>query len=317
MALWVSKGGLNSGIVGDAAHASRSSYHNGFDVASRLAGSTNLATVAKTDYSYRLPRDKVTSNAAAAMDLGKLGGSLGKLQAFSRWFVAQAHANPTKYRDVREVIYSPDGKVVKRWSGPDNKIYDVPLDNDVARSHLWHTHISWYRDSEKRDKRPLFATYFAPAPAPTPIVTEAAMPTISSYIPGQVATIKKTSNIRSEPKMVSTNILRVLAAPESWTVTGWVKGDVDPQGGSDQWLVRWAGGRWEYTAKSNASEGPAPAVATTIDCTAAVKAATTPMQATIDSQAATIAQLKNGATTAATTERDRIADAEATRIKSI
>jgi hypothetical protein len=305
MAYWTSHGGVNLGIKGDPAHQSRGSYHNGFDVASKLWGTTSLATIASKDYSYRLARDRVKSNAAAALDLGRLNGSLANLQRFSRWLVAQAQANPTKYRDIREIIYSPDGRVVKRWSGPDNRIYNVALDNAVARGHLTHTHISTYRDSERRDKRALFAGYFTIATAGGP-----PMPALTSYIPGQVATIKPTANIRSEPKLTAT-ILRVVKVNEPWTVTGWVKGDVDA--GSDQWLVRW-NGRWEYTAKSNVIDGPKmPAGG---DAAAAVRAATTPLQATIEAQAATIAGLKNDVVNAATKERTRVADAEAARIRA-
>jgi hypothetical protein len=66
-------------------------------------------------------------------------------------------------------------------------------------------------------------------------------------------------------------------------VTGWTKGDVDPDGGSDQWLVRWSGGRWEYTAKSNVTAGPAaPVIAVPVpDCTAAIAAAVAPLNARI------------------------------------
>ena len=34
------------------------------------------------------------------------------MNAFSRWLVAEVQQDRTKYRDIREVIYSPDGKTV-------------------------------------------------------------------------------------------------------------------------------------------------------------------------------------------------------------
>lgn len=99
----------------------------------------------------------------------------------------------------------------------------------------------------------------APTPTPTPTPTGGDMPALTSYIPGQIAKIKVTANVRSAPVIASGNIIRVVTgAPESWTVTGWSKGSVDPDGGSDQWLVRWNAGKWEYTAKSNVTGGPAP-----------------------------------------------------------
>jgi len=82
------------------------------------------------------------------------------------------------------------------------------------------------------------------------------MPALTSYIPGQIAKVKPTANVRTAPKLNASIVRVVAAAGETWTVTGWVKGDVDPDGGSDRWLIRWAGGRWEYTAKSNVTSGP-------------------------------------------------------------
>ena len=78
---------------------------------------------------------------------------------------------------------------------------------------------------------------------------------LTTYIPGQVATVKATANIRVAPALTAP-VIRTAAAAETWIVTGWATGEVDPDGGSNQWLVRWNDG-WEYTAKSNVSAGPA------------------------------------------------------------
>ena len=82
------------------------------------------------------------------------------------------------------------------------------------------------------------------------------MPALSTYIPGQVATVKPTANVRVAPTLTATIKRVVGSAGESWTVTGWVTGEVDPDGGSNQWVTRWNDG-WEYTAKSNLTSGPA------------------------------------------------------------
>ena len=155
---WVAQGGVNSGIVGDAAHQRRASYHNGQDAIDKY-GRTAL-----DDYSIRHVRDRepYLTNAASAIDLGRLDGSLVALHSFSRWLVAEALQDPEAYRDVREVIYSPDGQTVQRYSGVDGAIHTGPGNGD--NSHLWHTHISFFRDSEKRDKRPLFEGYFITPP---------------------------------------------------------------------------------------------------------------------------------------------------------
>jgi hypothetical protein len=149
--LYVAHGGVGLGIVGDTGHVSTgTSYHLG------------KSQLTATAYSRVLPRDKAgLSEAASAIDLGAIDGSLAKLQAFSRWLVAECQKDRDGFaHDVREVIFSPDGKVVHRWSGPDNKVYDVPLDTANNRGHLTHTHISFYRDSEFRSKVALFAPYW-------------------------------------------------------------------------------------------------------------------------------------------------------------
>lgn len=255
---WVSQGGAKLGIVGNTAHTV--GYHLGKD---RIYDGSGPG-LGSNDYSVQLPRDKAgLSNAASAIDLGKLKGSITGLRKFSEWLVTQGRAG--KLRDVKEVIYSTsDGQYVKRWSGPDNKVYTSLRKNPdgtivtITRgngdaSHFSHTHISFYRDSEKRSKVDYFRPYFAPPDPP-----EDDMPAITTYIPGQVATVKPTANIRVAPTMTA-KVIRTLAVAESWAVTGWVTGEVDPDGGSNQWVARWNNG-WEYTAKSNLSSGPgAPA----------------------------------------------------------
>jgi hypothetical protein len=241
---WTKEGGVMLGIVGNAAHTS--GYHLGRDRIYDGAG----PGLGAADYSVQLNRDKLgLTNAAAAIDLGKLDGSLVELRRFSRWLVSEATHKRAAYRDVREIIYSPDGKVVQRWSGVDNKIHSGAGNGDS--SHLTHTHISFYRDSEHRPKVQLFAPYFAP------LEEIDDMPPLTAYLAGYTAGVKATANVRTAPHL-SAPIVRVVAAGgESWpAVVGWTRGDVDPDGGSDQWLVRWFGDRWEYTAKSNVTDGP-------------------------------------------------------------
>ena len=159
-AYWKSQQGVNLGIVGDTAHLTRgTSYHLGQD--DLLPGA----------YSAQLPRDRepALTNAAAAIDLGKLKDSYTELRRFSEWLVTQALAG--KCRDIREVIYcTSDGQYIKRWSGPDNKVYtsmhktssgwQVVTPGNGDSSHATHTHISFYRDSEFREKVSLFQPYF-------------------------------------------------------------------------------------------------------------------------------------------------------------
>ena len=150
---WVAQGGVNLGIVGDSAHAGRASYHNGRD---RIVRYGRLYT----DYSCQNVRDRSgLTDAASAIDLGKLDANYGKLRAFSRWLVKRCQSGAVGTDDIREIIYTPDGKTVYRWDR-ERGFASAPRAGEGDSSHLWHTHISFYRDSEKRPKVGIFAAYF-------------------------------------------------------------------------------------------------------------------------------------------------------------
>lgn len=165
---WVSQGGVSLGIVGNAVHCR--GYHLGRD---RVYGACacrpkNICVpgLGNLDYSVQTARDRAgLSNAASAIDLGKLGGSLRNLYRFSEWLVEQCRANEPGTADLREVIYSPDGTTVLRWDR-ERGYWSAPRPGEADDSHLGHTHISYYRDAEARDKRPLFARFFEEGPMP-------------------------------------------------------------------------------------------------------------------------------------------------------
>ena len=140
------------------------------------------------------------------------------------------------------------------------------------------------------------------------------MPTITTYIPGLMAVIKHNdgARVRAEPTLASVTLRTIPASSsETWEVTGWVKGEVAE--GSDQWITRWAGGKWEYTHKSNvASVAEAPA-----DCTAPVAAAVAPLEAKITALEDDLVAARAATEAAAAVERERIALAEAERIRNI
>ena len=153
---WTQHGGVNLGVVGDTRHKTKgTSYH---------LGRSDLRTDA---YSRTTARDRAgLTDAASALDIGKLNGNLGQLRTFSRWFVERCRANAPGTSDVREFIYSPDGKTVLRWDR-ERGIKSAPRMGEANDSHLAHSHISFYRDSERRSKVGLFSPYFTPAkPAP-------------------------------------------------------------------------------------------------------------------------------------------------------
>lgn len=167
MAYWVGQKGVNLGIVGDAPHvAGGTSYHLGKD------------DLRSSAYSIQTARDKAgLSRYASAVDLGKLQGGYGPLRRFSVWFVDQCRHNAADTRDVREVIYSPDGQTVLRWDR-ERGIASEPRDGEADNSHRTHTHISYYRDSRLRDQRPAFRRYFEPK---THVVHIAATAVVRTY----------------------------------------------------------------------------------------------------------------------------------------
>jgi hypothetical protein len=147
----VSQGAVNLGIVGDAAHVGTgTSYHLG------------KSALSPTAYSRQLPRDKAgLSEAASAIDIGKVGGSLKGLQALSSWLASQCQRRAIDTLDIREVIYSPDGSKVYRWDEPSQTVYPGGTGTGQGDdSHLYHTHVSWYRDAEFRDHTQVFRRYF-------------------------------------------------------------------------------------------------------------------------------------------------------------
>lgn len=145
----VAHSAVNLGIVGDSAHAvTGTSYHLG------------LSQLSATAYSRQTARDKAgLSEAASAIDIGKINGSLPRLREFSIWFVGQCRANAPGTSDIREFIYSPDGVAVLRWDR-ERGYAAAPKPGEASASHTGHSHTSWYRDSEQRDKIGPFRGFF-------------------------------------------------------------------------------------------------------------------------------------------------------------
>ncbi|MEU0078578.1 hypothetical protein ABZY58_11830 [Micromonospora tulbaghiae] len=165
------------GIVGDVNH--RGGYHCGSN------------RVVNNDYSVvESSRDRSgLSLFASALDVGtfsvRSGGKTHNLRTFSAWMVAQCVAGEPDTRDIREIIYSPDGKTVRRWDRLGRR-------TGGDSSHLFHTHFSFFRDSTKagRDQTPLFRRYLTTigliaAPAkPTPTAPEVPDMQLNDKVPG-------------------------------------------------------------------------------------------------------------------------------------
>lgn len=149
------------GIVGDTAHISEGdSYH--------------LGRPEQRTYGYSVgesPRDSSgLSSYASALDVGTFKAGAYDLPHMSRWVVAQCVAGAPDTKDLREIIYSPDGRVVKRWDRLGKR-------SSGDSSHLYHTHFSFFRDSTKagRDQVPLFRRYLTTIGLLEAPVTEAQM----------------------------------------------------------------------------------------------------------------------------------------------
>jgi len=200
-AYWVAQGGVNLGIVGDTAHLAKgTSYH---------LGKSNLLVGA---YSARTARDKAgLTEAASALDLGRLGGSLLALRQFSLWFAKRCQANAAGTRDVREVIFALDGTHVVGWSR-EAGVNSAFISNYGDSSHLTHTHISFYRDSEFRSKLALFTPYpgFIAVPDTSTGDTTVSYPVPSAPSTGFVA---KGKVIYTTDALLATDPNRIIIDP--------------------------------------------------------------------------------------------------------
>jgi len=160
---WRSKKGASGGIVGNQKHCG--GYHLGKDrifgtCACKPDGVNCVAGKGWADNSLRDARDRAgLTNAASALDLGRLNDSLPQLWKFSAWLAGQCLAKAPDCADIREVIFwSPERQ---RVVGATYRNGFSALVNDYGDlSHKTHTHISLGRDAEGRDKTAPFRRYF-------------------------------------------------------------------------------------------------------------------------------------------------------------
>lgn len=119
-------------------------YHCGWDRRRIENGVTD-------DYSWQeSPRDwDHIGDAARAFDCGKFA----RLRELSVWMVDQCQRGAPDTLDIREIIYSPDGKVVKRWDR-------LGIRSGGDSSHLTHTHFSFFADAQENDKVHPFQRFF-------------------------------------------------------------------------------------------------------------------------------------------------------------
>lgn len=128
------------GIIGDTSHAEGGdSYHLGKQQIRARNGRDRYSV----DESTRDRRG--LDEHASAMDIGAFEVTtrldMFDLADFSLWLVGLCKAGDPDAVDIREVIYSPDGRTVKRWDREGRR-------SSGDDSHLFHTHISEYRDAD-------------------------------------------------------------------------------------------------------------------------------------------------------------------------
>lgn len=123
---------LEAGIVGDPDHDG--GYH--------ISRQDNDADDYSVDESIRDRRGR--SDTASAMDIGyfEVRTSRGTfdLYDYNRWLVGLCNAGDPDTADLREVIYSLDGRTVKRWDRLGKR-------STGGSSHRTHTHLSEHRDA--------------------------------------------------------------------------------------------------------------------------------------------------------------------------
>ncbi|GIF38984.1 hypothetical protein [Actinoplanes xinjiangensis] len=129
-----------AGVVGDTRHAAGGdSYHLGRDKIRARAGRDRYSV----DESRR-DRDGLDDH-ASAMDIGffRVGAPRGTfdLYDFNAWLIPLCRSGDPDTADLREVIYSPDGRTVRRW----DRLNRRTTGDD---SHLTHTHLSEHRDAD-------------------------------------------------------------------------------------------------------------------------------------------------------------------------
>jgi hypothetical protein len=114
-------------------------YHEGHDL---LHAAGRAPEDPGSDYSYtESQRDRSgLTDAGSAFDLG---GDFGRFREITMGIVHACERGDPRTRDVREVIYTPDGQVVRRWDRLGRR-------SSGDSSHLSHTHISFFRDAEGR-----------------------------------------------------------------------------------------------------------------------------------------------------------------------
>lgn len=137
------------GVYPDESHDG--GYHCGWD-------RRRIRNGQLSDYSWQeSSRDfSHKTDAARAFDCGRFD----RLRELSVWMVGECERGALDTRDIRSIIYSPDGISVLRWDR-------LKLHAGGSVSHRTHTHFSFFADAETHDKVSPFRRFFEGGGMPT------------------------------------------------------------------------------------------------------------------------------------------------------
>jgi hypothetical protein len=115
-------------------------YHEGNDLLGQ-AGRRD------SDYSKReSPRDRPGTNDASGIDIGDFNHGGRTLHGLTVFLLARCAAGDPRCHEIREIIYSLDGVTVHRYDA-------LGIRSTGDSSHLYHDHVSFFRDSLGRRDR--------------------------------------------------------------------------------------------------------------------------------------------------------------------
>jgi hypothetical protein len=144
---------VDIGVLPNAAHKAGGGYHVGSFDLKNIGKGIPPAKGKNTDYSARSGGDPAYykfeishgSNYASAMDVPGpwLRGGQNAWIRWNNYVVADLRADPNRIPGLREINFTPDGKVKRRFD-VNNPGQGVISSTDTV---LWHTHLGWWRNS--------------------------------------------------------------------------------------------------------------------------------------------------------------------------
>jgi hypothetical protein len=119
---------------------------------------------------------------------------------------------------MREIIYSPDGKIVLRWDR-ERGYSSLARPGEADTSHLTHTHVSWYRDAQNRDHRTAFRPYWEANEMDSFVVTDGDLlvtvkPGVKLYDNSAFAVNAHTETV--PPEGIELHMPGYVVAPSVW-----------------------------------------------------------------------------------------------------